>query len=59
MQNLVEDFLSYLRHERGASPQTQKTYAALLLNFTAWAGGQGLQDWSRVTLTPSHGLHGA
>ena len=51
MQNLVEDFLSYLRHERGCSPQTQKTYAALLMNFTAWAGGQGLQDWSRVTLS--------
>ncbi|MGA2542975.1 MAG: tyrosine recombinase [Verrucomicrobiota bacterium] len=50
MQNLVEDFLSYLRHEKGCSPQTQKTYAALLLNFTAWAGRQGLQDWTQVTL---------
>ncbi len=50
MQNLVEDFLSFLRHERGASPQTQKTYAALLRNFTAWAAGRGLRDWTRVTL---------
>ena len=46
MQNLVEDFLSFLRHERGASPQTQKTYAALLRNFTAWAAGRGLRDWT-------------
>ena len=50
MQNLVEDFLAYLRHEKGGSPQTQKTYAALLLNFTAWAGRQGLSDWTQVTL---------
>ena len=30
MQNLVEDFLQYLRHERGQAEHTQKTYAALL-----------------------------
>jgi site-specific recombinase XerC len=30
MRNLVDDFLVYLRHERGQSEQTQKTYAALL-----------------------------
>ena len=40
MRNLVDDFLVYLRHERGQSEQTQKTYAALLLNFVAWAEGQ-------------------
>ncbi len=51
MQNLVEDFLSYLRHERGCSPQTEKTYAALLLNFVAWAARQGLKDWPQVTLS--------
>ena len=51
MQNLVEDFLSYLRHEKGCSPQTQKTYAALLLNFLAWAGRQRLTDWTQVTLS--------
>jgi integrase/recombinase XerD len=50
MQNLVEDFLSCLRHEKGCSPQTQRTYAALLLNFTAWAGRRGLKEWTRVTL---------
>jgi integrase/recombinase XerD len=51
MQNLVEDFLSYLRQERGHSPQTEKTYAALLQNFLAWAEGQGLKDWTQVTLS--------
>ena len=50
MQNLVEDFLSYLRHEKGCSPQTQRTYAALLLNFVAWAGRSGLKEWPEVTL---------
>ena len=51
MQNLVEDFLSYLRHEKGCSPQTEKTYAALLLNFVAWAGRRDLKDWTQVTLS--------
>jgi len=48
MQTLVEDFLQYLRHERGQSEHTQKTYAALLNKFTAWAGKQGLADWKQV-----------
>ena len=51
MQNLVEDFLSYLRHERGLSLQTQKTYAALLRNFVLWAERRGLEDWKRVGLS--------
>jgi len=50
MRNLVEDFLVFLRHERGQSEQTQKTYAALLLNFVAWAEARGVQDWQRVQL---------
>jgi integrase/recombinase XerD len=50
MQNLIEDFLAYLRHERGQSPQTQKTYAALLQNFTDWAERQGLTEWTQVAL---------
>jgi len=51
MRNLVDDFLVFLRHERGQSEQTQKTYAALLLNFVAWAEGRGLNDWARVKLS--------
>jgi integrase/recombinase XerD len=51
MRNLVDDFLVFLRHERGQSEQTQKTYAALLLNFVAWAEARGLHDWAQVKLT--------
>jgi integrase/recombinase XerD len=50
MQTLVEDFLQYLRHERGQSEHTEKTYAALLGKFTTWAGKQGLADWKQVEL---------
>ncbi len=50
MQTLIEDFLQYLRHERGQAEHTQKTYAALLNKFIAWAGKQGLNDWKQVEL---------
>ena len=50
MNNLVEDFLQYLRHERGQSDNTAKTYAALLGKFTAWAAKQNLADWKQVEL---------
>lgn len=48
VQTLVEDFLQYLRHERGQAEHTQKTYAGLLNKFTAWAGQNGLTDWQQV-----------
>jgi integrase/recombinase XerD len=47
---LVEDFLQYLRHERGQAEHTQRTYAALLGKFTAWAATQNLNDWAAVEL---------
>jgi len=50
MRNLVEDFLVYLRHERGQSEQTHKTYAALLFNFVAWAEKRAFTDWKDVRL---------
>jgi len=50
MQTLVEDFLNYLRHERGQAEHTQRTYAALLGKFVAWAGEQGITDWKGVEL---------
>jgi integrase/recombinase XerD len=50
MQTLVEDFLQYLRHERGQSDNTAKTYAALLGKFTAWAEKEQLTDWKQVQL---------
>jgi integrase/recombinase XerD len=50
MQALVEDFLQYLRHERGQAEHTQRTYSALLNKFLAWAGGQSLTDWKQIEL---------
>jgi integrase/recombinase XerD len=50
VQVLVEDFLQYLRHERGQAEHTQKTYAALLNKFTTWAAKQNLTDWKSVEL---------
>jgi integrase/recombinase XerD len=50
MQNLVEDFLQHIRNERGQAEHTQRTYAALLNKFVAWAGKEGLADWKDVQL---------
>jgi integrase/recombinase XerD len=50
VQTLVEDFLQYLRHERGQAEHTQKTYSSLLGKFITWAGGHGLADWRQVEL---------
>lgn len=50
MQTLVEDFLQYLRHERGQSAHTQRTYAGLLNKFIVWAGQAGITAWSQVEL---------
>jgi integrase/recombinase XerD len=50
MEALVEDFLQHLRHERGQAEHTQRTYAALLNKFVAWAGEHGLKDWNSVEL---------
>ncbi len=50
MNQLVEDFLQYLRHERGQAEHTQRTYAALLNKFVAWAAQQGISDWQSVEL---------
>ena len=50
MQNLIEDFLQYLRHERGQAEHTQKTYAGLLNKFTSWAASQNINDWKQVEL---------
>ena len=50
MNQLVEDFLQYLRHERGQSEHTQKTYQAVLDRFAVWAQKQGVNDWRSVEL---------
>jgi integrase/recombinase XerD len=49
VNTLLEDFLQYIRHEKGQSAQTQKTYAALLGRFVAWAEKRVRKDWSEVT----------
>jgi len=50
MQNLVDDFLVYLRLERGQSEKTEKVYELMLRNFLDWAERTGLKDWRSVTL---------
>lgn len=50
VQNLVEDFLQFLRHERGQSDNTARTYAALLGKFLEWAKKQNLGDWRQIEL---------
>lgn len=50
LQSLVEDFLFHLRHERGQSELTQKTYASLLGRFVAWGTRHSLTDWRQVEL---------
>jgi len=45
----VEDFLQHIRHEKGQSPQTQKTYAALLNRFVQWAESRKLNDWQAIS----------
>ena len=50
MQPLVEDFLEYLRHERGQSAHTQRTYSGLLNKFTTWANKNGITEWKQVGL---------
>lgn len=47
---LIEDFLQYLRHERGQAEHTQRTYKAQLDRFVHWAARQGLRDWREVGL---------
>lgn len=48
MNAALEDFLQHIRHEKGQSSQTQKTYAALLERFMQWAGKRSLVEWEEV-----------
>jgi len=49
MQALVDDFLQYLRTERGQAEHTGRTYAALLGRFVDWSRTQKIPDWLGVT----------
>jgi len=48
MDRLVEDFLVALRHERGQSANTEKTYHRLLIRFVEWASSEGISSWGAV-----------
>jgi integrase/recombinase XerD len=50
MEALVDDFLQHLRHERGQTDHTQRTYAFLLKRFVDWAKEQAINDWGAVEL---------
>lgn len=50
MRALIEEFLQHLRLERGQAENTQRTYAALLGRFAAWAEKHGLAQWREVQL---------
>ncbi|MBI4658903.1 MAG: tyrosine recombinase [Verrucomicrobia bacterium] len=50
MEALVEDFLQYLRNERGQSERTQQTYKFFLDKFIAWAKSRSLADWRSIEL---------
>ncbi len=49
MDALIEDFLFHIRHERGQSENTQRTYAAQFKMFVVWSKQRGLTDWKQVT----------
>jgi integrase/recombinase XerD len=51
MNVLVEEFLQHIRHERGQSENTQKTYQAILARFTDWAQASGIARWQQVELS--------
>jgi integrase/recombinase XerD len=51
METLVEDFVQYLRNERGQAENTQKAYFSLLVQFVAWAGTIGIREWPAVQLS--------
>jgi len=48
VRELIEDFLQYLRHERGQSGNTARTYAGLLNRFADWGEKNGLKEWTQV-----------
>ena len=50
MEELVEDFLQYLRNERGQAEPTQRNYAEVLGRFVAWAKQQQVARWEAVEL---------
>ena len=50
LEPLLEEYLVHLRHERGFSEKTQKTYAMLLGRLVRWLEGRGVATWKQVDL---------
>jgi integrase/recombinase XerD len=50
LQVLIEEFLQFLRHERGQSELTQKTYKAVLDRLALWVASQGITEWRQIQL---------
>ena len=50
MRHLVEEFLQFVRQEKGQSDRTVITYASLLERFVVWAESQQLFSWDRIDL---------
>ncbi len=48
MEELIEDFLIHLRHERGLAENTQKTYKFLLDKFIIYLKSKGTNNWQEV-----------
>lgn len=51
MRELIEDFIQFLRNERGQAENTQSAYYSLLNRFSSWSAGQGIDDWKAVELS--------
>lgn len=49
MEFLVDDFLLYLRHEKGAAEKTQLTYSIVLRRLTKWARERKINKWQEFT----------
>ena len=45
MEHLLDEFLLYLRHERGASERTQVTYSTVLHRLLNWAQDRRIRSW--------------
>lgn len=50
LDDLIDEFLTHLRHERGRAEHTLRTYKAQLDRFVAWARERGIAAWREVTL---------
>jgi len=48
MFSTIDDFLVFLRHERGLAENTQKTYSFILTHFHSWLERQGITAWNQL-----------